>query len=328
MSEKTIVIARVDPEGGAATVARRDRYGTPVEFKYAPAARAAIWLNRGDKSDIAKARRHAEKEGYVVFTYPTSEKDPLGRAKREIMRRYRSRRRNTSVHKARLRRKAAYSPESAHSWRSPRGAHAEFDMALHELGWSGASVRSGADSRAHRKRVRRAKVLARKRGIGRRAAEQMIQWGYEDAGRPRRRIVRRNPRWPSWLIKKTEAWDAAGDPSSAELEKVIKRLWRDKSLSRDDKEMVTEALLFDYERKANPQKRAKRRYRHLLTSVQLANMPNAQLKRRYDSLWAKLKRPKHPRAKKMLDEALRQLEKEARFRSRSGDEWEILGRLK
>ena len=46
---------------------------------------AAMWMNRGGPSDVEKAKKYAEKEGHRVFLYPTSEKDPLGRARKDVL---------------------------------------------------------------------------------------------------------------------------------------------------------------------------------------------------------------------------------------------------
>lgn len=46
---------------------------------------AMMWLARGGDSDAAKARAYAAGEGYGVLIYPSTERDPLGRAKAEIM---------------------------------------------------------------------------------------------------------------------------------------------------------------------------------------------------------------------------------------------------
>jgi hypothetical protein len=45
-----------------------------------------MWLNRGTQADVGKAEAFARTEGYTVFTYDTSEHDPLGRAKKDITR--------------------------------------------------------------------------------------------------------------------------------------------------------------------------------------------------------------------------------------------------
>lgn len=46
---------------------------------------ACVWLNDGNQSDLLKAKSHAKKEGYTVFTYPVSEPDPLDLAKSAVM---------------------------------------------------------------------------------------------------------------------------------------------------------------------------------------------------------------------------------------------------
>jgi hypothetical protein len=45
---------------------------------------AVMWLNKGTAADVEKAKAYASRDGYTVFIYPVTEKDPLGRAKREI----------------------------------------------------------------------------------------------------------------------------------------------------------------------------------------------------------------------------------------------------
>jgi|HubBroStandDraft_2_1064218.scaffolds.fasta_scaffold244596_2 hypothetical protein len=50
--------------------------------------RAVVWLNDGSDADAVKAREYVKKEHPVVgrvFLYPTTERDPLGKARREIM---------------------------------------------------------------------------------------------------------------------------------------------------------------------------------------------------------------------------------------------------
>ena len=48
-------------------------------------ATAMTWLLRGTDADVEKARRFGESEGYTVFTYPTSEPDPIARAKADAL---------------------------------------------------------------------------------------------------------------------------------------------------------------------------------------------------------------------------------------------------
>ncbi len=48
---------------------------------------AAMWLNSGSVDDVAKARRYVKNDhpdSGRVFAYPTTEPDPLGRARREV----------------------------------------------------------------------------------------------------------------------------------------------------------------------------------------------------------------------------------------------------
>lgn len=48
--------------------------------------KACMWLNRGTDGDVEKAKAYAAtKPGYRVFVYPTSERDPLGRAKAAVV---------------------------------------------------------------------------------------------------------------------------------------------------------------------------------------------------------------------------------------------------
>lgn len=72
----------------------RTDLGERSEWTDVETPHAAVWLRRGDASDVEKATVHAATEKYAaiglvgkvhVFTYPTSEEDPLGRARREVM---------------------------------------------------------------------------------------------------------------------------------------------------------------------------------------------------------------------------------------------------
>lgn len=51
------------------------------EFRAEWEGKAAMWLNRGTDSDVAKAKRYAASEGRTVYTFPTDERDPLGKAR-------------------------------------------------------------------------------------------------------------------------------------------------------------------------------------------------------------------------------------------------------
>lgn len=78
---RTIVLANLDPVGDTEWYqdgwARKSR---PI-----PLVQALSWVNAGDAEDERKARAFAKKEGYEVFIFPTSEADPLGKAKRELL---------------------------------------------------------------------------------------------------------------------------------------------------------------------------------------------------------------------------------------------------
>jgi hypothetical protein len=49
---------------------------------------AAMWRNAGTPEDVVKARAYAKKENPTtgrVMVYPTTEKDPLGRARKDVL---------------------------------------------------------------------------------------------------------------------------------------------------------------------------------------------------------------------------------------------------
>jgi hypothetical protein len=45
---------------------------------------AMVWSLSGDDADVAKAKTFAAANGYTVLTFPTTEQDPIGRAKHQI----------------------------------------------------------------------------------------------------------------------------------------------------------------------------------------------------------------------------------------------------
>lgn len=81
--------SQVDP---SAPMARRDLGERPKLMEVA-ISKAAMWANDGTKSDIAKARAYASRQGYRVFVYPASEVNPLGRARRDVLKPTKQRRR-------------------------------------------------------------------------------------------------------------------------------------------------------------------------------------------------------------------------------------------
>lgn len=78
---RTIVLAWIDPDGGV----EEYQDGWRVAYRRVPLAKTVIWANEGTTEDEGKARAYAKKEGNEVLIFPTTEKDPHGRAKRETL---------------------------------------------------------------------------------------------------------------------------------------------------------------------------------------------------------------------------------------------------
>ncbi len=51
------------------------------EFRVEWEGKAAMWLRKGTDADLEKARKYAETDSRLVFTFPKTEKDPLGSAR-------------------------------------------------------------------------------------------------------------------------------------------------------------------------------------------------------------------------------------------------------
>jgi len=85
--KQTIVVAwlvdDVEVDVKATQLRRLDLGERPV-LRQVKMAKAAMWRNKGDDADLKKAHEYAAGEGYRVFVYPTTERDPLGRARRDI----------------------------------------------------------------------------------------------------------------------------------------------------------------------------------------------------------------------------------------------------
>ena len=98
----SIVIAWADEDAVIAKEGRVD-LGERHQFRAVIVGKSAMWLNRGTAEDVAKAEAYAARENgsedydgsrYVprgetvrrmhVFVYPVTEKDPMGRAKRDV----------------------------------------------------------------------------------------------------------------------------------------------------------------------------------------------------------------------------------------------------
>ena len=81
-----IVIARLDEETVISELGQID-IGRPHKFKSVPKPLAAMWLSEGgNETDLEKCRAYVLKinDGWQVFTYPQTENDPLGRAKKDV----------------------------------------------------------------------------------------------------------------------------------------------------------------------------------------------------------------------------------------------------
>lgn len=75
-AEKTAVLVRL----------RRAELSERPEMREEMVGKAAVWLNRGTPADVQRARAFAATEGYSVFCYATTEKEPLARARRDVLR--------------------------------------------------------------------------------------------------------------------------------------------------------------------------------------------------------------------------------------------------
>lgn len=80
-----IVLARTEEDYEVVRPGQSD-IGIPAKTRVVLVPKALIWLRKGTAADVAKAEAHARSEGWRVFTYPTGERDPLGRAKKDVLR--------------------------------------------------------------------------------------------------------------------------------------------------------------------------------------------------------------------------------------------------
>lgn len=80
-----IVIAWVDTIAVPAEKIWASDLGRRPKMKDVRVSRAAMWANQGSAEDEAKARAYAAKEAGMVFCYPLSERDPIGRAKADAL---------------------------------------------------------------------------------------------------------------------------------------------------------------------------------------------------------------------------------------------------
>lgn len=80
----TIVLARIEMTKKIVKHGRID-LGEPHTLEDVPVPVAVRWLQSGGTADIQAAQKYAADNGYQVFTYLTSEPDPLGRARNHVM---------------------------------------------------------------------------------------------------------------------------------------------------------------------------------------------------------------------------------------------------
>ncbi len=66
---------------------RRADLGERPEMREVSRPAAAVWLLRGTQEDLEKAQKYTTSLDPVatVYQYPTTERDPLGRAKRDVL---------------------------------------------------------------------------------------------------------------------------------------------------------------------------------------------------------------------------------------------------
>ena len=69
---------------------RRTDMGERPELEAFRVGKAAMWVNKGTEADVVKANAYARSESdsdkkIRVFTYPTTLKDPLGAARRDVL---------------------------------------------------------------------------------------------------------------------------------------------------------------------------------------------------------------------------------------------------
>lgn len=85
----TVVLAWLVPDFIVVKEGRRDLGERPT-IKETVKAASVIWINKGTEVEIESAKRHIERtakdyDQITFFVYPTSERDPLGRAKADLL---------------------------------------------------------------------------------------------------------------------------------------------------------------------------------------------------------------------------------------------------
>jgi hypothetical protein len=77
---RTITITWVETAHEVIGERRADLGERPV-LREVKTARACVWLNAGTSDDVSRARQYAAREGAIVHTFSTAERDPLARAR-------------------------------------------------------------------------------------------------------------------------------------------------------------------------------------------------------------------------------------------------------
>jgi len=67
------------------TTSRGDGINAAKVLATVKTAKACMWKRRGNAADLYKATEYALKNGFELFTFPMTEKDPLGAAKRLVL---------------------------------------------------------------------------------------------------------------------------------------------------------------------------------------------------------------------------------------------------
>jgi hypothetical protein len=87
-----VVVAWTDMTGMRPTgrLVKFDGYNTKPEFEPCEEPKAVMWVRKATADDIGRAHRHIAREladmpRASVYTFPTTERDPLGRAKQLIL---------------------------------------------------------------------------------------------------------------------------------------------------------------------------------------------------------------------------------------------------
>lgn len=85
MNTQYIVIAKVEETQVWDGEPYARDLGARAGMKTVRTARAATWCHQGDAAELAKARKFAAEEGWMVFTFPKSTDEAFAAAKRKAI---------------------------------------------------------------------------------------------------------------------------------------------------------------------------------------------------------------------------------------------------